>query len=202
MIDLRQSNYEVMKIMNKSNTAISLAIGACVFLACPCFAQTPQHGATPAAKTATPATSQRPVANLSQLMKGILYPSSNVIFAAQSEDPAQVKPAADPAMSPDPLSSTYGQWQAVENSALAIAEAANLLTIAGRKCSNGLSVPLKNADWPKLVAGLREAGMTVFEAAQSKSQDNIVAAAGDLTTACENCHEKYREKPSLAGRCK
>lgn len=149
-----------------------------------------------------PAPGQRPVANLSQLMKGILYPSSNVIFAAQSENPADVKPAADPAMATNPLASAYGKWQAVENGALAIAESANLLTIAGRKCSNGLDVPLKNADWTKLVQGLRDAGMTVYKAAQAKNQDGIVAAAGDLTEACDNCHSKYREKPDVSQRCK
>jgi hypothetical protein len=167
------------------------------------LAQMASRAQSPAAKKqAAPAPSQRAVANLSQLMKGILYPSSNVIFAAQSQNPAEVKPAHDPAMATDPLTSAYGQWQAVENSALAMAEAANLLTVSGRKCSNGLSVPLTHPDWPKLVQGLREASMTVYKAAQSKNQDNIVAAAGDLTTACENCHEKYREKPNLADRCK
>lgn len=105
-------------------------------------------------------------------------------------------------MATNPLASTYGKWQAVENAALAIAETASLLTVPGRKCSNGLPVPLKNADWSKLVQGLREAGMTAFKAAQSKNQENIVSAAGDLTTACENCHEKYREKPAVAERCK
>ena len=83
-------------------------------------------------------------------MKGVLYPSSNVIFAAQTENPGDVKPAADPAMATNSLASAYGKWQAVENGALAIAETANLLTIPGRKCSNGLDVPLKNADWSKM----------------------------------------------------
>jgi len=77
-------------------------------------------------------------ATLGQLMKGILYPSSNVIFAAQGDNPADVPPAKDPSMSVNLLASTYGKWEAVENSSLAIAEAANLLVIPGRKCSNGL----------------------------------------------------------------
>jgi hypothetical protein len=167
-------------------------------LMAPCGAQT--RGAQRPAPAAS--AGQHPVANLSQLMKGILYPSSNVIFAAQTENPADVKPAADPAMATNPLASAYGKWQAVENSALAIAEAANLLSIAGRKCSNGLDVPLKNPDWAKLVQGLHDAGMKVYQAAQAKSQDDIVATAGDLTEACDNCHAKYREKPSIAERCK
>jgi hypothetical protein len=173
-------------------------------------AQTPQRGAAPQtpARGAAPApargaaTSSAPVmANLGQLMKGIIYPASNVVFAAQSQNPAEVKPAPDPSLATDPLASTYGKWEAVENSALALYEAANLLTIPGRKCSNGRAVPLQNPDWAKFVQGLRDAGATVYKAAQSKNQDKIVDAADVMTTACSNCHDKYREKPNLAARC-
>jgi hypothetical protein len=159
---------------------------------------------TPAPARPTAAASQKPqvVATLAQLMKGILFPASNVIFAAQSDNPADVPPAKDPSMSTNPLASTYGKWEAVENSSLALVEAANLLILPGRKCSNGQAVPLQNADWTKLVQGLRDAGMTAYKAAQSKNQDKILEAADVLTTACANCHEKYREKPTLAARCK
>jgi len=141
-------------------------------------------------------------ANLLQLMRGILYPASNVIFAAQGDDPAQVKPAKDPATATDPLASTYGGWQAVENASLALVEGANLLMIPGRKCANGLPVPMNNPDWPKFVQGLRDAGMKAYKSAQSKNPDNILDAADAMTTACSNCHEKWREKPTLADRCK
>jgi hypothetical protein len=141
-------------------------------------------------------------ATLAQLMKGILFPNSNVIFFAQSDDPAKVPPAKDPSVATDPLANTYGKWEAVENSGLALAEAANLLTIPGRKCSNGLPVPMGNADWPKFVQGLREAGMKAYKAAQSKDMDKVLDAADTMTSACANCHEKYREKPTLADRCK
>ena len=40
-------------------------------------------------------------------MRGILYPASNVIFAAQ-EDITKLPVAADPSVSPNPLTSTYG----------------------------------------------------------------------------------------------
>jgi len=143
-----------------------------------------------------------PQATLAQLMKGILYPNSNVIFAAQNENPANYPPAKDPSSSPDPLASSYGKWEAVENSGLALVEAANLLSTPGRKCSNGRDVPIKNADWPKLVQGLRDAGMIAYKAGQSKNQDNVLDASDKMTTACANCHDKYREKPNLADRCK
>lgn len=141
-------------------------------------------------------------ATMAQLMKGILFPSANVFFAAQSDNPNDVAPAKDPSLATNPLASTYGKWQAVENASLAMAEAANLLSIPGRKCSNGLPVPIKNADWPKFVQGLRDAGMTAYKAAQTKNQDKIVEAADTVATACANCHDKYREKANLADRCK
>jgi hypothetical protein len=156
-----------------------------------------------AAKRVTaPVAPQQVEATLLQVMRGILFPASNVVFAAQSDDPAKFPQAKDPATATDLLASTYGGWTAVENASLAMAEGANLLVLPGRKCSNGIAVPVGNADWPKLVQGLRDAAMTSYKAAQSKNQDNILAAADALTTACANCHDKYREKANLADRCK
>jgi hypothetical protein len=141
-------------------------------------------------------------ANLAQLMRGTLYPESNVVFAAQDTNPSDVQHAKDPSMATDLLMSSYGKWQAVENSALAIAEVSNLLMLPGRKCSNGLNVPVKNADWSKYVQGLRDAGMEAYTAAQTKNQDKMTDVAGTMTTACKNCHDRYREKANLADRCK
>jgi hypothetical protein len=165
-------------------------------------AQAPTGGA---ARASSPKGGRAPatqMANLAQLMRGILFPNSNVIFFSQSNNPADVKPAEDPSAATDPLSDTYGGWTAVENSALALAESANLLTIPGRVCSNGRPVPSQNADWGKFVRGLREAGMTAYKAAQSKNQDKMLDAADAVVTACQNCHERYREKPGgIAARC-
>ncbi len=141
-------------------------------------------------------------ATLAQLMRGIIYPASNIVFAAQSDDPAKFPEAKDPAAATDLLASSYGKWTAVENSALAMDEAANLLILPGRKCSNGIAVPIGNPDWPKFVQGLRDAAILSYAAAQSKNQDKILEAADALTNACSACHDKYREKPNLADRCK
>ncbi len=152
-----------------------------------------------------PAQSPAPVlpvpANLNQLMRGTFYPPANVLFWAQDEDPAKAPRAKDPNMATDPLMSVFGKWEAVENSALAIAEGANLLTLPGRKCSNGVDAPVGNADWAKFVQGLRDAGMTAYAAAKAKDQDKMIEVADVMTKACANCHNKYREK-RLADRCK
>jgi hypothetical protein len=160
---------------------------------------------TPARKPATDSTGTlKPEvdANLAQVMRGIVYPASNVIFAAQTTNPADVKPAKDPATATDPLESAYGKWQAVENAGLTLSEAANLLILPGRKCSNGLPVPLRNADWAAFIQGLREAGRATYKAAQSKDQDKILEVTDTVATACANCHDKYRDNRPLADRCK
>jgi hypothetical protein len=160
-----------------------------------CFAAAAAQAPAPARGRGT-APAARVHGTLLQVMRGILYPASNVIFAAQSEDPATIKPATpDPATSPNPLTSAYGGWTAVENAGITLAEAANLLTIPGRTCANGKPAPIQNADWQMWVQELRDAGMATYKAAQSKNQDGILDAAGVVSEACQHCHDKYREVP-------
>jgi hypothetical protein len=181
--------------MSRARWAVLVGVAISTFLVIRAQAQAPGRGA--AATTPTPLAP----ANLAQLMKGTLYPASNVMFASQSDNPADVPWAKDPNMTTDPLASVYGKWEAVENSALAIAEVANLLSLPGRKCSNGLDVPLGNADWAKFVQELRDAGMTAYAAAQTKNQDKMIEASDVMTKACGNCHRRYRER-AKADRCK
>jgi hypothetical protein len=163
-------------------------------------AQTVPKGAAPSPTTPTAQVQT----DLNRLMRGVLYPASNVVFFAQTDNPADVKhvPGQDPSMATDPLTSTFGGWQAVENAALALSESANLLTIPGRTCANGLPVPMNDPDWPKFVQELRDAGMKAYKAAQSKNQDQMVEAADTLSASCSHCHRRWREKPRLADRCK
>jgi len=141
--------------------------------------------------------------DLNRLMRGVFYPAANVVFFAQADDPAKVKPVPgqDPSMATDPLTSTFGGWQAVENAALALIESANLLLIPGRNCSNGVPIPLSNPDWSRFVQELRDAGVKAYNAAQSKDQDKMFDAAETLANSCASCHRKWREK-ARADRCK
>ena len=143
--------------------------------------------------------------NLNQVMRGVLFPNSNVVFAAQNEDFAKIQQEKDPSLATDPLKGVYNGWTAVEDSGYALAEAANLLMIPGRVCSNGKSAPVGNADWAKFVAGLREAGMEAVKAAKAKNQDAMLDVSDKMTSACAACHDVYREKTDaqggLAARC-
>jgi len=154
----------------------------------------------------TPATNapQQVHANLNQLMRGVLYPAANVVFFAQADDPGDVKfvPGHDPAMSTDPLTSTFGGWVAVENAALALAESANLLSIPERRCSNGAPVPTKDPAWAMFVQEVRDAGMKAYKAAQDKDQEKMIGIGETLSAACAGCHRKWRDRKAPDNRCK
>ena len=102
-------------------------------------AQAPAAPKPSAAKPAPAAAAARYRVHgtLNEIMRGILFPNSNVVFAAQNEDFAKIQQDKDPSLATDPLKGVYNSWTAVEDSGYALAEAANLLMIPGRVCSNG-----------------------------------------------------------------
>jgi hypothetical protein len=174
--------------IRKALFPVGMCAGAALLLAASCT-QAPAGGG------AAPAQAAQVHGNLAQVMRGILYPASNVIFFAQSTDPTAVKAEGDASISPNPLSSSYGGWEAVSNAGIALAEAANLLIIPGRMCMNGKPAPIQNADWQMWVQGLRDAGMVAYKAGQARTMDAVLEAADVMSTACQNCHDKYREVP-------
>src|SRR3954468_22633611 len=178
---------------------VTLAMGALSLTA-----QTRPPGAGPrGADRPTSATAQVH-ANLNQLMRGTLYPAANVVFSAQADNPGDVKPIPghDPSMATDPLTSTFGGWLAVENAALTLAESANLLSIPGRVCANGVPVPSTDPAWPAFVQQLRTASMEAYRAAQAKDQDKVIANSEKLSQACAGCHRKGRDRKTPETRCK
>jgi hypothetical protein len=146
------------------------------------------------AQSSTPPKASAPAANLNQLMRALFFPNSNIVFFTQRYDPAEVKRAEEPSASTDPLTGVFGGWEAVENSALTLADSADLLLTPDRKCSNGKDVPVANADWGPLVNGLREASMVSYKAALTKDRDKLIMASEVLAISCSNCHNKYRAR--------
>lgn len=136
----------------------------------------------------------RPASTMQQLMQSIIFTNANVIFAAERDDPATNRRDDRPSLSTNPPSSLYGGWQAVENSGLALAEAADLLNARGRVCSNGRVVPIQEDDWKTAVAALRDAGIKVAAAARARSQDGMSDVSEQLINACSSCHQVYRTR--------
>ena len=188
---------------SKIARASTVLLFLCAFMAIAAYlvSAVPGRAASPQ-KTAPAATlAGKPDANLLQFMRGVMFPQSNVIFAGQM-DVSTIPHDALPAMSPNPLTSVYGGWEAVENSSLALAETAKLLLAPGRTCANGKPVPVEAADWAKYVSAMHDAALEAYKAAQAKSTDDMANAAADVSEACAACHNVYRSnRASFAARC-
>jgi hypothetical protein len=158
----------------------------------------------PPAPQAPAGPTPKPYGSLAQVMQGIPFPASNLIFDTQSNDPG-AKPAegtgGTSGGATSAFSGVYGGWTAVENAALAISETANLIMIPGRLCRNGRPVPLDRDDFKKFAQGLSDAGQAALKAAQSKNLDAMVEVSGTVSDACAACHEKYRDTPDEKDRC-
>jgi hypothetical protein len=151
---------------------------------------------------AAPAFTPQPHANLAQVMRGIPFTFSNIIFDAQAEDPGAPRAAAEvTAGATETFKNVYGGWQEVENSALALAEAANLIMLPGRVCENGRPVPVEDEVYRTAAEGLAAAGRAAYKAAQSKNMDAMLEVSETVSVACSNCHEPYRDFDDQSQRC-
>jgi hypothetical protein len=151
----------------------------------------PPTAAKPA--PAAQATGAKPIGNLAQVMRGIFFPNSNILFDVQSSDPENFGKKAEGAGATSTFSGIYTGWQVVENAAIALNEGARLLEVPGRTCENGRPVPLTQKDWAPFVADLRKASEVMLKAARSRNREAASEATNDVAGACESCHIKYRE---------
>jgi cytochrome c553 len=139
-----------------------------------------------------------PMGSLAQVMRGILFPNSNILFDVQSIDPANPPPAAAGGGATANFSGIYSGWQMVENAAIALGEAANLIVIPGRRCENGRDVPLSEPNWAQFTQQLKDAADVALVAARASDQAAASDATNDIAEACYVCHEVYRD---LEPRC-
>ena len=93
---------------------ISLGVG---LLSIAIAAQAPPPHAAAVSKPAT-----RPAGSLAQVMRGIFFPNSNIIFDVQQNDPAAPPKKSEGASATDAYSSAYSGWEIVENAAIAVTD--------------------------------------------------------------------------------
>ncbi|HEV3329518.1 MAG TPA: hypothetical protein VG096_00955 [Bryobacteraceae bacterium] len=125
-----------------------------------------------------PSFKPKPYGNLKQVMRSILRPNSDVIFNVQSTPPKNDM-----------------EWNSVENAAIALEEAANLITVPGRLREDGQPVPVQKTNWNKWAQGVVEAGQACYKAAHVKSVDKVSECTDKLAESCSNCHDVYRDRP-------
>ena len=121
----------------------------------------------------TPTMAQAPafqaVGTVRQIMLGIVAPTSDVIFKVPNEAPKTDK-----------------EWKTVQDSALMLAEAGNLLLMPPRAKTN--------PDWAKFAQTLTAQGSRAFKAANAKDAKSLEDIGNDIDQVCEDCHAKYLPK--------
>ena len=160
--------------------------------------------ARPNAPVAAQLPSLPPAGNVAQVMRGILFPSANIVFTVQSIDPAAKKPAPKddaPSGGFDWLTwggGVYRGWDVVDYAAMSVAESATLMLTPGRRCENGRLVPVSDPDWIKFSMELADAGKAAYKASQTRNQETVSEATNQLNESCMHCHSVFRGRTHCA----
>jgi hypothetical protein len=117
----------------------------------------------------------KPVATVRQIMQGIVGPAAKVVFESVSttvsfEGVEEKAPKTD------------AEWEAVGNSAAALVESANLMTVGNRAI---------DADWTKISQELADAGIVALKAIEAKNAEALLASGEAINESCNACHRKY-----------
>ena len=177
-----------------------LAPAAAVLTQIAIAASTAPTAVTPAG----PALSFPATGTVNQVMRGILFPSSNVLFDVQTKDPGAGSKGgvarADAATTSNRYGDVYSPWQIVDAAAVSIADIGPVL-LQPRRCENGKPAPVDRDDWKRYVQGVVDAGRAAYRASQMRSQDAVSEATNVISDACANCHRVYRDVANAAMRC-
>ena len=166
------------------------------------------------AGSAPASTWYAPTGNLAQLMRGVFFHNSNLIFSIQEVEAADLPPRPPPSR-PDGLTTfdwglmIYTGWRAVEQSATAIADASSLMMLPGLRCENGRAAPVTEPDWIRFTDRMVSVARRTYRLAQTKNKDAVAEFTLDLSNACNACHGTYRDvggrgrggAGNTAGRC-
>ena len=134
----------------------------------------------------------RPVGTLNDVMRGIYFPNSNLIFDVQLNDPGVAKAVVGEPGSAANYATLYTRWEELEYAAVALIDGVDLILAPGRSCQNGKPVPVSQAEYRRFAQDMRRAGLTALEAVRSKNREKVIDATNDLTEVCTSCHRVFR----------
>jgi hypothetical protein len=88
---------------------------------------------------------------------------------------------------------TDADWQNIVEHATQIAAAGALIRLEGTGPNDRTFV--QQPEWHKFANAVSNAGLAALRATETKSQEALVTANGQLVEACEGCHKRF--KPAL-----
>lgn len=118
--------------------------------------------------------SASPLLTVRQVMTGIIEPATNTIWGAyqlQSDD----------------------EWMEVQNAALSVIGAGNLLTLGG--AGEDEQAMAQESDWMRFNNEVISAAREVIAAVEARDEEALFNAGNDsLYPPCESCHQIYQEQ--------
>ena len=118
----------------------------------------------------------KPVADVKQLMQGIVDPSADAVW--QSVATIFTKKGTE-----ERRPHTKEEWAAVRSHAMTLTESGNLLMMPGRAKDGG--------DWMKFAQELVDTSAVALRAAEAKNVEALLDVGGRIDEVCERCPKKY-----------
>jgi hypothetical protein len=120
------------------------------------------------------APSPRPVGNMGELMRLVIYPTSDAVFYISTRTPH-----------------TDAEWADLQAKTLMLAESGNLLMLPG--------LARDRERWMADAQLMRDAGSTAFKAARARDVGALEAVNDALYESCVACHRHYRPNYGRGG---
>jgi cytochrome c556 len=155
----------------------------------------------PAAPPAPPEPTYLPTATIKDLMLSIVDPSADVVWLS-------VTTIVDEKGLVETVPKTDEEWKKVRHGAIALAEAANLLKMPGRRVAQpgeksetpGVELEPEEMDvliakdraaWNERATHLHDAAIDVIAAIDAKDGNKVFELGEKIEETCENCHKQY-----------
>ena len=120
----------------------------------------------------------KPIADTKLLMQSVVDPNAAIIWeSVKTIDSAAGTEVIRP--------KNEGEWAAVRNAAVAVAESGNLLMLVPRAKDGG--------EWMKRAQEMIETGEKAIRAAEARNAEQLFTVGGDIYEACSNCHRQYMD---------
>ena len=179
---------------------IRISIGLSMLVFCLALIAACQSQA-PAAPPAPLEPTYLPTATIKDLMLSIVDPSADVVWLS-------VTTIVDDKGLVETMPKTDEEWKKVRQGAIALAEAANLLKMPGRRVAQpgeksdtpGVELEPEEMDvliakdraaWHERATHLHDAAIDVIAAIDAKDGNKVFELGEKIEEACENCHKQY-----------
>jgi hypothetical protein len=163
-------------MMNKLHYGLMGALGVCL-AGCSAPADKPQPSPPVASASASAPAVLSPVSINAEMVRIVDHASHQL----WNTEKAGMAPKTD------------ADWENIVEHATQVAAAGALIRLEGTGPNDRTFV--QQPEWQNFATALSTAGLAALKAAETKNQQALVAANGQLVEACEGCHKKF--KPAL-----